>query len=251
MDERTDMKPWRLTMPTGLYEDLHRHLYPGDFDEHGAVILAGICESDRGLRLIARELHLAIDGVDYVPGQRGYRMLKAEFIQSRILRARDARLVYLAIHNHSGTDSVAFSGPDMASHERGYPALLDIARGMPVGALVFAQSAVAGDLWFTDGSRANLGEAIIVGHQRRMLFPKPPLKQAKYGMYERQSRLFGHAGQEILGRTRVGIIGLGAQDPFWRSCSGVLVWGNSCSRIQIELTRPTYRASSLPVDGMR
>ena len=61
-------------------------------------------------------------------------MLKAEFIQSRILRARDARLAYLAIHNHGGIDSVGFSPDDMASHERGYPALLDIARGMPVGA---------------------------------------------------------------------------------------------------------------------
>ena len=122
------MRPWRLTVPAGMYEELHRHLFPGDGDEHGAVILAGVCESDRGPRLIAREVHLATDGVDYVPGKRGYRMLKAEFIQSRILRARDARLAYLAIHNHGGTDSVGFSGPDMASHERGYPALLDIGR---------------------------------------------------------------------------------------------------------------------------
>ena len=97
-----DMRPWRLTIPAGLYAELQRHLFPGDDDEHGAVILAGTCESDRGLRLVARELHLAKDGVDYVPGKRGYRMLKAEFIQSKILRARDRRLAYLAIHNHGG-----------------------------------------------------------------------------------------------------------------------------------------------------
>ena len=104
------MNPWRLTIPRGLYAELQRHLFPGDGDEHGAIILAGTCESDRGLRLVARELHLAKDGVDYVPGKLGYRMLKAEFIQSRILRARDRRLAYLAIHNHGGTDSVGFSG---------------------------------------------------------------------------------------------------------------------------------------------
>ena len=203
------MKPWRLTIPGGLYAELQRHLFPGDGDEHGAVILAGTCESDRGLRLVAREIHLAKEGVDYVPGKRGYRMLKAEFIQSRILRARDRRLVYLAIHNHGGTDSVAFSGDDMASHERGYPALLDIARGMPVGALVFARSAVAGDLWFPGCDRAPLNHATVIGHRRQLLFPVPERMAAVAGMYDRQSRLFGDAGQELLRRTRVGIVGLG------------------------------------------
>ena len=203
------MKTWRLTISAGLYAELQRHLFPGDGDEHGAVLLAGTCESDRGLRLVARELHLAKDGVDYVPGKRGYRMLKAEFIQSRILRARDKRLAYLAIHNHGGTDHVGFSGSDMASHERGYPALLDIARGMPVGALVFARSAVAGDLWLPGGKRAPLGHATIVGHRRRLLFPRPERRTASLGVYDRQSRLFGDAGQDQLRRTRVGIVGLG------------------------------------------
>ena len=209
MDEEPAMRPWRLTIPAGLYAELNRHLFPGDDEEHGAVILAGTCESTRGLRLVARELHLAKDGVDYVPGKRGYRMLKADFIQGMILRARDLRLAYLAIHNHGGTDSVAFSGPDMASHERGYPALLDIARGMPAGALVFAPSAVAGDLWFPGCHRAPLGQATIVGPRRQLLFPKPEKKAATVGIYDRQSRLFGEAGQELLRRTRVGIVGLG------------------------------------------
>ena len=203
------MNPWRLTIPAGLYAELRGHLFPGDGDEHGAVILAGMCESDRGLRLVAREVHLAKDGVDYVPGKRGYRMLKAKFIQSRILRARDKRLAYLAIHNHGGTDSVGFSGDDMASHERGYPALLDIARGMPVGALVFARSAVAGDLWLPGCGRAPLCHATVVGSRRQLLFPRPERKAAAVGIYDRQSRLFGDAGQALLQRTRVGIVGLG------------------------------------------
>ena len=209
MDEKPGMRPWRLTIPTGMYAELQQHLFPGDGDEHGAVILAGTCESDRGLRLVARELHLAKDGLDYVPGKRGYRMLRAEFIQNKILRARDRRLAYLAIHNHGGTDSVGFSRPDMASHERGYPALLDIARGMPVGALVIARSAMAGDLWFPDCRRAPLSHAAVIGHRRQLLFPMPDTKTTAVGMYHRQSQLFGDAGQELLRRTRIGIVGLG------------------------------------------
>lgn len=202
--------PWRLTIPEEMHAQLMHHLFPGDGDEHGAVILAGICESDRGLRLVARELHLAVDGHDYVPGKYGYRMLKAQFIQSRILRARDANLAYLAIHNHGGSTSVGFSPDDFASHERGYPALLDISRGMPVGALVFATQAVAGDLWFAGNKRAELGEAHIVGNRRQFLYPRPPSAVAHGGaVYDRQSRLFGDSGQAILSRTRVGLIGLG------------------------------------------
>ena len=209
MDEEPGMRPWRLTIAEGLYAELQKHLFPGDGDEHGAVVLAGVCESDRGLRLVARELHLARDDVDYVPGKRGYRMLKAEFIQSKILRARDGKLAYLAIHNHGGTNSVEFSAPDMASHERGYPALLDIAQGMPVGALVFAHSAVAGDLWLPNCNRVPLSYATVIGHRRQLLFPKPETKAAAVGMYDRQSRLFGDVGQKLLLRTRVGIVGLG------------------------------------------
>lgn len=202
--------PWRLVLTEAMKAELFGHLFPGDNDEHGAIILAGVCQTDRGLKLVARELHLAIDGKDYVPGRRGYRMLKGEFIQNRILRARDLKLAYLAIHNHGGTTSVGFSSDDFASHERGYPSLVDISRGMPVGALVFAQSAVAGDLWFEGGQRAPLKEAIVLGQRRELLYPAPS-KQAhiKRPEYDRQSRMFGDRGQDILRSLRIGIIGLG------------------------------------------
>ena len=80
---------------------------------------------------------------------------------------------------------------------------------MPVGALVFARSAVAGDLWFPGCDRASLSHAAIIGQRRQLLFPTLETKASAVGMYDRQSRLFGDAGQELLRRTRVGIVGLG------------------------------------------
>ncbi len=203
------LTPWRLTVPEALHGTLFAHLFPGDNDEHGAVILAGAVQSDRGLRLVARELHLAQDDIDYVPGKFGYRMLRAEFIQRCIVRARDQRLAYLAIHNHGGTTTVDFSADDFASHERGYPALLDVARGMPVGALVFAQGAAAGDLWLPDRRRAVLARADIVGRRRLSLYPAPPPVSHADPRHDRQVRLFGAAGQAILRSLRIGIIGVG------------------------------------------
>jgi len=83
--------PWRLILPQGIYSNLHAHLFPGDNDEHGAIITAGIAVSGRGVRLLARELFVAVDGVDYVPGKRGYRMLKAILSPPRSINVREQR----------------------------------------------------------------------------------------------------------------------------------------------------------------
>lgn len=203
-------KGWQLVIPWVQFECLHGHLFPGDGDEHGAAILAGIAQSLRGTRLLARELHLARDGVDYVAGRRGYRRLKGEFITPLIQRARDQRLVYLAVHNHGGTDRVAFSSDDLSSHERGYPALLDVAQGMPVGALVFARNAIAGDIWINKSRRLHIREAVVLGGRRYRLYPCPPQLDGCGDMiYDRQERIFGETGQALLASAKIGIIGLG------------------------------------------
>jgi hypothetical protein len=123
---------WTLTIDGSMYRELMSHLFPGDGDEHGAVIAAGITTTSRGTRLLARDLFAAMDGVDFVPGRRGYRMLTAEFVSEKIRYCRDVGLTYLAVHNHGGLGEVGFSSLDNSSHERGYPALLDIS-GRPVG----------------------------------------------------------------------------------------------------------------------
>lgn len=219
-------KPWRLILPQQIYSRLHRHLFPGDGDEHGAVIVAGIAESEQSVSLLARDLHLAVDGVDYVPGKRGYRMLKSGFIADRIAHCAAERLVYLAIHNHGGRDDVGFSGDDLRSHERGYPALLDISKGMPVGALVFAENAIAGSIWLTGEHRLKLAGASVVGHSLKLLRSAPPRPQGRSPLYDRQARLFGDAGQEVLGRAKVGIIGLGGAGSLLAEYLGRLGVGN-------------------------
>lgn len=210
MAQQSVNKSYRLLLPAGLKARLDRHLFPGDGDEHGAVVLAGVAETAHEVRLLARDVRLAKDGRDFVPGKRGYRMLRAEFITHQVLQARDERLVYLAVHNHRGTDAVAFSRDDLRSHERGYPALLQIVRGMPVGALVFAENAVAGDIWRPDRSRAPLERTTVVGPSRQVLtpgldsqYPRPDPR------YDRQVRLFGDRGQHTLSKAKVAIIGLG------------------------------------------
>ena len=201
--------PISMTIDEPLFRRLYEHLFPGDGDEHGAVIVAGIAKTKTGTRLLAREVFPAEDGIDYVPGTRGYRALTARFVAEMSGYCAEENLCYLAVHCHGGDDSVGFSGDDLASHERGYPALLDITNGMPVGALVFARNAVAGEIWTPEG-RFDLNHLRIVGRQIRNLYSSPRASAARASRtYDRQTRLFGKQGQQILKNLKIGIIGLG------------------------------------------
>src|SRR3546814_3125872 len=81
---------------------------------------------------------------------------------------------------------------------------------MPVGSLVFAPNAVAGDIWFPDGERLTLNRLIVIGANRKVLRPRPQrIASGGAGRFDRQVRLFGVAGQAILAGSRVAIIGLG------------------------------------------
>src|SRR5579863_316539 len=204
-------RPWELVIAEVDYHRLIKHFFPGDHDEHGGILIAGLHVLPDRVRLLVRDVVLAVDGVDHIDGQYGYKMLKAGFIRQFLVRARNEQVVYLSAHNHIGDHYVAFSGDDMASHERGYPALLDIVAGMPVGALVFARHAVAGDIWLPGLTRITLTRGVIVGNRRRFLYPKPAPTASRTiaAQYDRQVRLFGANGQALLNQARVGIIGLG------------------------------------------
>ncbi|MEU7692554.1 HesA/MoeB/ThiF family protein [Microbispora hainanensis] len=190
---------------------LHDQLFPGDGEEHAAVLAAGVARlPDGGGRLLGREVIPALDGRDYIPGKRGHRMLTASFVTKAALYCRDEGLAYLAVHCHGGSRSVAFSSTDLASHERGYPALLDVLRGQPVGALVLAQEALAGDLWLPDGTRTAIPQTRILGRPWRTLYPSPPPSLCRADpTYDRQTRLFSDRGQLTLSQLKVTVIGAG------------------------------------------
>ncbi len=209
MAQRAVTSSWSVVITARHWAVLHDHLFRDDHGEHGAVLRCGVAQSPRGSRLLVREVLLAIDGVDYVEGTRGHRKLAAEFITEAIDGCAEQGLVYLAVHNHGGANHVEFSRTDMASHERGYPALLDINGGTPVGALVFAANAVAGDIWTGDGSRHAITHMRVTGRPELTLTPQPVPTRAADVSYDRQTRVFGDRGQAILAESKVAVVGLG------------------------------------------
>ena len=198
-----------VTITGPHWDRLRDHLFPGDGREHGAVLLCGILRTPSGTRLLVHDVVPAVDGTDYIQSRNGPNELTPDFVTRNILRAARAGLVYLAVHCHGGRDHVGFSDVDLGSHANGYPALVDINRGNPVGALVFAQNAVAGDIWHKDGTRTQVSMLTVVGSNRNVLRPAPLPSVGRDPYYDRQSRLFGDRGQETLRRQKIGIIGVG------------------------------------------
>ena len=201
----------RVDIPATLKEQLFKHLFPGDHEEHGAVLAAALASDGDRTRLLVRHVIIAEEGTDYVAGVRGYRRLRPEFVQKAVQFCRDHGLAYLAVHNHGGRDHVAFSEVDLASHERGYPALLDLMQGLPVGALVFASAAAAGEVWWRVDQRTSVSEFRVIGHTIERLTPSPECTcaGATFEGFDRQVRFFGARGQSRLARSRVGIVGAG------------------------------------------
>jgi tRNA A37 threonylcarbamoyladenosine dehydratase len=137
-------------------------------------------------------------------------MLTASFVSDCALDFDEEGLAYIAVHCHGGANTVGFSPDDLASHQRGYPALLEILGDKPVGGLVFARQAAAGDIWTPSGSRTELSHIDIIGIPHQRLYPEPkPHPNGVDARYDRQARLFGDRGQAILDQQKVAVIGAG------------------------------------------
>ncbi|HEY0640754.1 MAG TPA: ThiF family adenylyltransferase [Pseudonocardiaceae bacterium] len=162
---------WSLVVPPPAWDELCRHLF-ADGGRHAAVLLAERAFGPRGPRLLVRDLVRAADGLHYARGTHDYRSLRAEFLRDTAVRARDAGLAHLVVR---GSPDADFGPVELASHERGFPALSAIV-GDSIGAVVIAGDGppdaangpgslahVAGDLWHPGGDRTGLAELVVPG----------------------------------------------------------------------------------------
>ena len=80
--------PVSLTIDAPMYEHLYEHLFPGDGDEHGAIILAGIAQTSRGTRLLARVTRKSAASLGLAPGRPVFAQVKgAALLDPPVLEA--------------------------------------------------------------------------------------------------------------------------------------------------------------------
>ncbi len=198
----------RVRITGDHYAALHRHLFPGDRDEHGAILFAHI--GDDPSTLLVRDVELLVPG-DFIPGDRGYRQIPAPVIARAANLAADWGMALVTCHSHPGaTTAVAFSADDKASHQRLFPHLTDVLDGPPAVSLVFGEASVAGEAWHRSGDVVEVGGLRVVGHQLLTLRPRPIADTSGLDQrFDRQVRLFGPEGQHRLRALNVGVVGAG------------------------------------------
>jgi molybdopterin-synthase adenylyltransferase len=144
-----------------------------------------------------------------------YEIRKADQIRisplsiNRLVRqARDSGWSVITAHTHPEATLPWFSKADDIGDSRLMPSLYSQMPG-PHGSIVIAGETgiPAGRMWLEDGTTAEVSFR-IVGQALQML-PVAACRESETGWFDRQRLALGDAGQEILRRLHVAVVGLG------------------------------------------
>lgn len=201
---------WSARITQRDYEQLLAHLHPGDDDEHAAFLYAGEMATSTGRRLLVRRVVPVADR-DFGPSDRGgYRQVGARSLARAAIECEAEGLRLLWAHSHPGASHrVGFSAPDLATHQRAHPHMIDMTGGKPVASLVFGTESVAGEVWTPDGDVAEIAHLDVVGARTARLTPAPRPSPRTSARFARQVLMFGSVGQEALRSMTVAVVGAG------------------------------------------
>lgn len=174
--------------------------------EECAVLFAQQVQGRNGARLLVRDVHLPA-AEEYIRKGTIEAELRPEFVARVTQRARKEKLSLVIVHSHLGSAAPEFSAVDDAGEMRLSAFLAHRVPGQMHAALVVSSGGVCARVL---GSTEHV-RVVSLGHSREVLYDADPNPGADgYDeTFDRQVRAFGAAGQALLGRLRVAIVGLG------------------------------------------
>lgn len=199
-----------LRMTAGQIAQVRPHLFREDHDEHAAVLLVGCRRDAQRTTLLAREVHL-LAAEDFPPGDHGYRQIAPAALARLGNRAFAEGLGLVSLHSHPGaTRQVALSADDLEGHRRVFGHLLDIVGGRPVGGLAIGTDSADGEIWLAQREILRLDRLDVIGERSEILRPAPKADVSVAAeRYDRQVRMFGAQGQNLLREWSVAVVGVG------------------------------------------
>lgn len=197
------------------YESLQQHLHQDPLLEQHAFLVAGICRSPRGVRLLVREMVFAGPG-DFITQTATYLDLQPSYYLPVIDRCRNEGLHLIEVHSHPFTGKgVRFSSIDIGNELEKFPWYASKVPAMQPATLVFGRESVDGHWWdHHAGEIRPLTTLRVVGPTLRSFAATgaPATAEAprpKDEVFHRQALAFGAPGQAAIARTRVAIVGCG------------------------------------------
>jgi hypothetical protein len=204
------MRPFRLKIAQQDFEELERLVLADMPREAGAFALAGMSEQSDSVELIIRR-PVAIPKALFAVQQEFRLEVLSQAVNGLIALCEANGLGAVICHSHP-QDS-PYSPSDDYGEQRLVRTLRQfIPAHAPTASLLFYPGGVRGRVWLPDSNEpVSLSEIIVVGrHIKRIRVTEPLDTQEDISeIFERQVQAFGTAGQLLIGRSKVAVVGVG------------------------------------------
>lgn len=181
--------------------------------ESAAFLLAGIRKNEYCNELIVRRL-VEIPKSEY-RFQESYRLeISPRAINGLIALCEKNGLGVIMCHSHPTGDY--YSSSDDFGEKRIAQTLWQFMPDVPIGSLLFSPGCMQGRIWKLDGTPNPVSTITVVGrYLKKILLNEGITNFSNSGgnitteIFDRQIQAFGINGQQIISKTKVGIVGLG------------------------------------------
>ena len=192
-----------LVVLASIWDQLRQLLFTPDGLENAAICFCGRAGSGRGLTILAHSV-LPVPTDAYLARTRNHLEIAPDVFNRAVDIAIRRESSLLLCHSHPFADSAHFSLSDAAGEDRMIPVLSDLIN-VPHGALLLTPNAWAGHVW-AGRTPLPIARLAIRGSRVSVNDPHPASPDP---MAERQSLIWGQAGQTQIANVRVGIVGAG------------------------------------------
>lgn len=205
----------KVVMTKEMYDDMANRLFPpGNNSEQFGFIIAGLSQYDDGCNLLCRKFIPADQsclinqtGVSVVPDPR--------FIQFIYNAVKDCKGCLVNIHTHPfASNSVSFSGIDDRSENESFPKEVEYLGNGPHVSMVLGRNSLDARWYNADTGLTSPVESIKVIGKDGIKIINPTshriaVDETVNDIHDRQVLAFGKAGQKIIQKQKVGIVGCG------------------------------------------
>jgi hypothetical protein len=200
----------RLLLPPAVGDSLREHLLNSTVETAGVLYAHSVATHD-GYRLIYRDFDFAPNDA-YIVRRTDRVELHPNFLAASLKRARTNRWSVVLTHTHPWHGSVRASPVDLEGERVFLPAVFRRVPDVPHGRLIIGHNDYEAALFPTAESTETELRIFQLGSYMSEL-PTLPLEtsasRSPSAQFDRQIRMFGFAGQHILAKLRVAIVGLG------------------------------------------
>jgi molybdopterin-synthase adenylyltransferase len=200
----------RLLLPAPLGDSLRERLLSASVETAG-ILYAHTVATPSGHRLIYRDFLFAPDEA-YIVRRTDRVELDPNFLAIALKRARINRWTVLLTHTHPWHGTVIASDVDLEGERILFPSIFRRVPELPHGRLIIGHKDYDAALFQTAETNGKSLRVFQLGpyvNELSTLASERLVSAWDETQFDRQIRMFGSAGQQILARLCVGIVGLG------------------------------------------